>query len=455
MQNLVKNNYQSSFKLLRWFGLLSITIIIGIAVAQALLISNFLTSRTFQREGELSRDFVQNILVADGSLDYLANPNDKVLEERFNNTLEHIKNMHDLLRANIYKPDGTALWSSDPKMIGKRFPGENDELEEALKGEVVINPAHISEWLMEKKEHVGIDPAITYFVECYIPIVQPQTKKIIGVVELYRAPIALTKAIEDGQNQVWLAAFISVLALFGSLFWIVIKADTTIKKQHMRLIETETLAVLGELASSIAHNIRNPLSSIRSSAELALEAPKDDCTEQANDIIHEVDRIGKQISELLNFSAETSQEISSVDLAAILKQCIEQHTTPFERMQQSLIFKNSVLNSQVLADEALLKQVFLSIITNASEAMGTGGSCTVTLMDENEKFACVEIADTGSGIAPEVLGNIFRPFFTTKPKGLGLGLSLSRKIIERFGGSITLNQNNKKGTIVKILLPRD
>jgi two-component system sensor histidine kinase HydH len=452
---LVKNSHESSFKLLRWFGLLSIIVIIGIAVAQALLISNFLSSRIFQREGELSRDFVQNILVADGSLDYLFNPNDEVLAARFKNTIEHIKNMHDLLRANVYKTDGTVLWSSDQEMIGHRFPGENDELEEALKGELVINPAHISEWLLEKKEHVGINPAINYFVECYIPVIHPQSGKIIGVVELYRAPIALTQAIEDGRAQVWIAAIASAIALFGSLFWIVSRADTTIKRQHSRLLETETLAVLGELASSIAHNIRNPLSSIRSSAELALEAPKDDCTEQANDIIHEVDRIGRQISELLNFSAEDSQHSAIVDLKVVLERCISQYIQSFERKHQTLSFNSTATNSKVSADEALLQQVFLSIMSNASEAMEGDGTCTVNLMDEDKNFVCVEIVDTGSGIAPEVLSKIFRPFFTTKPKGLGLGLSLARKIIARFGGTITFLNNNKKGTIVKILLPRN
>jgi two-component system sensor histidine kinase HydH len=450
---MLKNIQDTSFKLLNWFGWLSLFVIIGIAVAQALLLSNFLTSHIFQREGQLSRDFVQNILVADGSLDYLSNPSDPALAARFRNTLDHIKEMHDLLRANIYKTDGTVLWSTNSEMIGRRFPGENDELEDALKGELVINPAHISEWVMEKKEHIGINPAVEYFVECYIPVIQPKTGKVIGVVEFYRAPVALTNAIKDGRNQVWMEAFASVLALFGSLFWIVHRADKVIKRQHLRLIETETLALLGELASSIAHNIRNPLSSIRSAAEVALESPKDDCSEQANDIIHEVDRIGRQISELLNFSNEDSKGSTSVDLKSSLERCVSHHLQSFERRQLTLEFYCSANNTLVLADDTLLQQVFHSILSNAAEAMDGKGRCFVKLINEDNHSVSVEISDTGSGISPEVKSKVFRPFFTTKPKGLGLGLSLAHKIIERFNGKIEFRDNDEKGTIVKITLP--
>ncbi|MCE9549874.1 MAG: hypothetical protein K8R50_02520 [Betaproteobacteria bacterium] len=451
---MLKNNQGNPFKLLHWFGWLSLTVIAGIAIAQALLISTFLSSHIFQREGELSQDFIRNILVADGSLNYLADPDDQDLAAKFSNTDEHNNNMHDLLRANIYKPDGLILWSSDPKMIGQRFPKDNDELEDALKGELVIHPAHISKLTLEKKEHIGISPAIEYFVECYIPIIQPVTGKIIGVVEFYRAPIELTKAIKEGRNQVWLAAIASALILFWSLFWIVRRADKVIKRQHSRLIETETLAVVGELAASIAHNIRNPLSSIRSAAELALESPKENCSEQAKDIILEVDRIGRQISELLNFSVEDTKQATSIDLKATLDHCISHHLHSFEQKQLTLELSSTASHPSVLADDVLLQQVFHCVLSNAAEAMRSGGRCTVKLMDEGSHSVCIEIADTGCGVTPEVKSKIFRPFFTTKPKGLGLGLPLALKIIERFNGTIELRDNPGNGTIVKIVLPR-
>lgn len=363
--------------------------------------------------------------------------------------------MHDLLRANIYKTDGTVIWSSDPQLIGHKFSDENDELEDALNGELVINPAHISEWLLEKKEHVGLDPAIKYFVECYIPVIDPKTNKVIGVVEFYRAPIALTKAIVEGKIQVWFTALASAIVLFLTLYWIVRRADATIKQQHSRLVETETLAVMGELTASVAHNIRNPLSSIRSSAELALESPGDDCAEQAKDIILEVDRIGKQISELLNFSAENTSQPTSIDLVALVERCVSEHQPAFERLRQSLKLSSSIKGRpNVSADSALLQQVFHSLLSNASEAMEAGGVCAVRISDESVDLLSIEIEDGGKGITPEIRDLMFRPFYTTKPKGLGLGLPQARKIIERFGGSIAFLDNPGKGALVKLIFPK-
>lgn len=441
------------FKLMQWFGWLSSVIIIGIAVAHAWMISSFLTHHIFQREGELSRDFVQNILVADGSLDYLANPDDPELAARFANTAKHIQNLTDLLRANVYQADGTVLWSSDAELIGRKFPDENEELEEALQGELVIEAAHISEWLLEKEEHVGLDPDVAYFLECYIPVIDPKSGKTIGIVEFYRAPLALTQAIEQGRKQVWLAALASALALFVALYWIVRRADQTIKHQHERLVQTETLAVVGELTASVAHNIRNPLSSIRSAAELALEMPGEDCAEQARDIVREVDRISQQLTQLLNFSTENTGRLASVDLGTLIDGCIRSHADGFLRDQKHLEFSSNVERSPVLADEALLSQVLHSLISNAAEAMEGGGRCEIRLSEEGGMMR-VDIEDSGPGIAPELMAQVFRPFFTTKPRGLGLGLPQARKIIERFGGTIAFLDNPGKGALVRILIPR-
>ncbi len=451
----MKKNIQSApFRLLRWFGWLSFLAIVAIAVAQATLMQKFLSAHLFQREGELSRDFIQNILVADGSLGHLSNPEDEYLASRFNGTVAHFKNMNDVLRATVYDTHGTVIWSSQDMLIGRKSDEDNDELEEALQGVLVINPAHISEWVMEKKEHIGLDPAIQYFVECYIPVFDPATKKVIGVVEFYKATAAMTEAIEEGKKQVWLLALASAFLLYGSLYWVVRRADRTIKKQYERLVETETLAVVGELTSSIAHNIRNPLSSIRSSAELALESPGENCSEQAKDIVREVDRIGKQITELLNFSAEYSGETVCVDVGKLLDQSVTEHLATFNGRGQELLLSIDVTDPHLTADEVMLKQAVHSLLSNASEAMENRGRCKISLKEGADSGLILEIEDEGRGIPAAVKKQIFRPFFTTKPKGMGLGLPQARKIIQRFGGELQIEDADVQGTIVKIKFPR-
>lgn len=440
------------FHLLRWFAWLSPIVITMIAVANAWLIASFLNNHLFQREGAISRDFVQNILVADGSLDYLARPDDPELARRFANTIDHLAHMRDVLRTNVYGRDRRMVWSSDPHLVGRQF-ADNEELEEALGGELVVHAGRISATSRQKPEHEGLDPAVEFFVESYIPIIRPGMGPVVGVVELYKAPLALTEAIREGRLQVGAAALASALALYLSLFWLIRRADGTIKRQHARLVDSETLAVIGELTSAVAHNIRNPLASIRSAAELSLASPGEDCSEAASDIIREVDRISGRINELLRFSGKERQGSEAVALEPLLHQSVTDHRPLFASRGQTLELAVTAACPVVAADPVLLQQVFQSLLSNAAEAMGPGGTCHLAVDADDANRLRIVVADGGSGIAPEVMHQVFRPFFTTKPRGLGLGLPLARRIVERLGGTLTLD-SSAQGTTVTLILPR-
>lgn len=436
------------FNLLRWFAWLSPVAIGLIALANAWLITSFLNSHLFQREAAISRDFVQNILLSDGSLGYLAHPEDPALKARFSETVKHFANMTDILRTNVYGANRELLWSSDPTLTGQHF-AHNDELDEALMGDLVVHAGHIAS-AREKDEHVGLDPSIHYFVESYIPVLSQG--QVVGVVELYKAPLALTEAIYEARMQVGLAAVASALALYVCLYGLVRRADRMIKQQRSRLLEAETLAMVGELTASVAHNIRNPLSSIRSAAEVVLEFPREDCSEQAGDIIREVDRLSLRINELLRLSGKGAQSPEAVDLGALLGECVKDHEAAFRGRAQSLELRTPPEPLRVQADRALLLQVFISILSNAAEAMPAGGCCRLELDAESGR-ARVRVTDSGCGFDGETGRQIFRPFFTTKPKGLGLGLPLARRIVERFGGSLTIDSQPGTGTTVSISLP--
>jgi signal transduction histidine kinase len=449
---MMVNTPEKPFNLLRWFAWLSPIAIGLIALVNAWLISSFLNNHLFQREAAVSRDFVQNILLSDGSLEYLSSPGDEGLKSRFNNSIEHLSNMRDVLRANVYGADHRVVWSSDNKLIGKRFY-DNDELDEALGGKLVVHAGQIAS-SHGKDEHVGLDPSIRFFVESYIPISRPGDGQVIGVVELYKAPLALTEAIQEGRQQVAVAAGIGALALYVCLFWLIRRADSIIKQQRTQLLEAETLAVVGELTSAVAHNIRNPLSSIRSSAELVLAFPQEDGSERAAEIIREVDRISHRINELLRFSGKNTQQAESVDLVNVLTACVSEHQPAFAGRGQSLRFECALPAAWIVADQALLQQVFHSLLSNAAEAMGAGGECRIRLVPVDDRQVRVDIVDAGCGVPPEASGQVFRPFFTTKPKGLGLGLPLARRIVERFGGSLKLDSQPGVGTMVSIVFPR-
>ncbi len=441
-----------NFNLLRWFAILSPMLIGLIAIGNAVLISSFLSNQLFTREANISRDFVQNIMESDGSIDYLVNPGETEFQSKFAGTVQHLTNMRDILRTNVYGTDRIVLWSTDSGLIGKKF-SENDELDGALAGELVVHAGSIAD-ANDKEEHVGLDAKARFFVESYIPIQNPVNKKVVGVVELYKAPVALTQAIEEGRQQVALAALLSAVLLYLSLYGLVRRADRLIKEQRNRLMEAETMSVVGELTSAVAHNIRNPLSSIRSSAEMILSFPSEDGSEHAREILHEVDRISARILELLRLSGKGGQNLEKLNLGQLLSECLEEHRVTFSNRQQSLSLISEDAECFVLADRSLLLQVFISLLSNASEAMAAGGECNVRLCQTAAQQFQIDICDQGEGIDPQALSQVFRPFFTTKPKGLGLGLPLAKRIVERFGGTLRLDTRSGTGTLVRITLPK-
>jgi two-component system, NtrC family, sensor histidine kinase HydH len=220
------------------------------------------------------------------------------------------------------------------------------------------------------------------------------------------------------------------------------------------LVDAQTMAVIGELTSSVAHNIRNPLSSIRSSAELSLELSQEDCSEQARDIIREVDRISGRITELLRLSGKDQFTVDKVDIEALLQSCVTDHAETFQQRMQTLTLECAGEGFYANTDAALLRQVFHSLLSNASEAMANGGTCRVSLAEDSGGRLKISFADNGEGVPSAAAAELFRPFFTTKPKGLGLGLPFAKRIVERFGGSIELESLAGQGATVNVYLPR-
>jgi two-component system, NtrC family, sensor histidine kinase HydH len=441
------------FNLLRWFSLASLAVIGAIAVVSALWLSDFLSKRMLLREAEFTRDVVQAVLLAEGSYEYFTSRDDPALAERFRGTIDHFAAMQDVLRNNVYARDGTVLWSSDAQLIGRNF-GENDELDDALKGEIVVKSGRITDEARRKPEHVGLNPGSDYFVETYIPVRGPGGREVLGVVEIYKAPVELTKAIAAGQRQIWASAFAGALLMYVTLYWIVWRGNQTIRRQDERLREAETLSAVGELASSVAHNIRNPLASIRTSAELAIDLKGEDCTEQAKDIMSAVDRVEAWMRELLRFTRQEPGPRAPVDVAALVRKCFNDMAREFERHKLAATVADESHGARVNADPALLEHALHSVVANAVEATPEGGRVEGRVARNGGDRIQIRIHDTGPGIAPGDLPHVFRPFYTTKPGGFGLGLAQVRRAVERFGGEVRIDSVPGAGTTVTLELPR-
>lgn len=229
-----------------------------------------------------------------------------------------------------------------------------------------------------------------------------------------------------------------------------------------QLIRAERLASIGELAASVAHEIKNPLAGISGAIQvLADDFPKGDPRREITDqILHQSERMDKTIRDLLNYAQPLYSEPSPVDVNEILDRAsfIALPNPARTRVRVHRDFAAGL--PRTLADGKHLEQALLNLILNAAQAMPEGGDLTLrTALREapeaegGSQFIEATVADTGLGIPPASREKIFSPFYTTRTQGTGLGLSITRKIIEQGGGSISVASEPGKGTIFTVRIP--
>jgi two-component system sensor histidine kinase HydH len=230
---------------------------------------------------------------------------------------------------------------------------------------------------------------------------------------------------------------------------------TEVRHLKKEVARTQRLASLGNLAAGVAHEIRNPLSSIKGFATYFKERYRDNPQDgkTADIMVQEVERLNRVISQLLEFARPMTlekkraslQELIPLSLRLIEGQAREQKIT----IQQEFARETP----DVMIDADKMQQVLLNLYLNALGFMEAGGILTVALSPSSDRRVNIVIADTGTGIDKKELAQIFDPYFTTRPSGTGLGLSIVHKIIEAHGGEINITSTPGEGTTVSILLP--
>ena len=444
---------RASFSLLRRFALASAVVIALIAAGNSYLISSAITRIMLEREGQVSADFVLNVLRADRSIQFFTDSTNADKARQFADSMLHITSIEELERVNVYSASRVVLWSTDRSLIGKQF-GSNPELDAALVGRLVVEGGRRASDAggRAKPEHVGLQGAGEYFFETYIPVSSGPGAVVVGAVELYRSPLKLSEAILSSHGKIWMVAVAGALFLYFTLFGIVGAADLRIREQNEQLRKSETMSMVGEFAAAIAHNIRNPLASIRTTAELA----RDSIAAEAGDferIMQSCDKIEAWVRDLVYFSHLDSSKSSSVDPLPLMENCIEDLRREFRCDTERLRFSALSDTCMVGVDPALLRQVFRVLLVNALQAVGSNGVVKGTIDTSSEKVI-IRVSDNGPGIQPEVMGRLFELFFTTKSNGMGMGLALARRAVERFGGGITASSVPGAGSVFTIELPR-
>ena len=235
------------------------------------------------------------------------------------------------------------------------------------------------------------------------------------------------------------------------------RKEEEMRRFNERLLQTEKLAAIGQLAAGIAHELNTPLASIAGYAEELGEIVKggaDGKIVQYTGVIRAQTERCKAITQsLLNFARKSEIRVQAVDVNSVVREAIDY--LRFKKRAQELRIETDLGEvPRVQVDPGQLLQVFLSILVNAADAIEGGGR--IRVKSRADKDVQVVVADTGSGIPEENLKKVFEPFFTTKEpgQGTGLGLSLSYGIVKQMGGTIDLKSKVGEGTEVTIALPR-
>lgn len=221
-----------------------------------------------------------------------------------------------------------------------------------------------------------------------------------------------------------------------------------------QLSRASRLSALGELSAGLAHEIRNPLGSIRGTAEILQDGmnPADKKYEFFNILLKEVDRLNKVVQDFLQFAHRTPVQGDPLDVNEILEEVLTLVRSELQKMHVNVSMDGGANIPPLPGDQGQLKQAFLNLILNAIQAMPEGGllSLTTTLVDDSIQVCC---SDTGQGIPSENLNRIFNPFFTTRNEGTGLGLAITHRIIQGHGGNIEVANRVGEGTSFTITLP--
>jgi len=472
--NLIKNMPEGKqFRLVKYFALASFVVLVifsfpfSVFISQkakdtltksyenyAIQVGNHLHQQVFNK-------FTRPVSEKYGSIS-LSDPTQYAIMDRIIKETIHGFNI-DVV--NVYTPTGTIGYSTDSRLYGKT-PKETPGYEKALKG-------NHSSGLISRTNDIwglGIDirggekkiRTFIPFMVLFLEKEQVVDSLILGVFELVQDITEQYKSIEKFQYYVFGLSILIMTLIFLTLLFIVHKAEQIIQQRtkeqqemEAQLHLSERLATIGEMVAGVSHEIKNPLGIIQSTAELLGQLPDTDAKQKrlSNVITEETSRLNEKIMEFLDFARPQALDLQECHLEEIIEKNISFLTPELKKKHIHIENNLNGRSFKILADQELLYRAFLNIFINAIQAMEGDGTISVNVSKERDTYR-VEIKDTGSGIPDETLKKIFNPFFTTKQKGSGLGLSIVKKIIEEHQGTLGVESKVNEGTIVSIQLPR-
>jgi signal transduction histidine kinase/DNA-binding response OmpR family regulator len=282
--------------------------------------------------------------------------------------------------------------------------------------------------------HLVSDVGRSYSFECFLA---PEHGRAIPV-----RVSTTTVALDEHRGS-------TVIAIFEDL--------TSQKQMEEALRRADRLRSLGELSAGVAHEIRNPLTGIATTAQVLREKLAGDAGKEKyiRVILEEIARLDEIIKNLLNFARPAVPNPTELALSGVVEDALGLLVDRARERGVNLHFESRLADDRCLLDRDQIKQVILNVVLNGIQACAAGGTASVFLREATDPaYVEIELADTGTGVADEIADKLYDPFFTTRPEGTGMGLSISRKIVESHGGRIYHRSTAGVGTSFFVELPR-
>ncbi len=224
-------------------------------------------------------------------------------------------------------------------------------------------------------------------------------------------------------------------------------------RAQSEITQSEKLAALGFLAAGMAHEIRNPLNSISLFTQLLTQSNEDpENMEYLSKILKEVDRIDGIIRRLVDAANRTRLVVDDIRIDHVVKEALEIFTPQIEARRIQVLFKSPATVLPIKADRNELEQIFTNLMMNAIEELPYGGTLSIVITSD-ENMIHARVSDNAGGIAQENIEEIFKPFFSTKTRGTGIGLPVARRIARLYHGDVSIEQTSEKGTTFLVTIP--
>ena len=348
---------------------------------------------------------------------------------------------YSLANIALIREDGITLLSLKPDLYP---PGElylywqmdYEEIISALEGRTAATDLYRA-------------PDGSYLKAGYAPV--PRASGRAETIVAVEASVDFLKGLRELRAVLYTATAISLAGIV--LFtWFVVKATQSLVQARESLLHSESLATMGRMAAGIAHEIRNPLFIIQSSAERLRKLHPEDSKDIDTFIIEEIARLDGILRDYLLIARNEPAPRGPLDLVLTLERSVRLMAESLEDTDIEIVTDIPLAEAPLRGEEKRLQQSFINILLNALQALGSSGRIKVSMAKEGKNYRII-FEDDGPGIEEKDIEKVFEPFYTTKPAGSGLGLAIVKRVIDDHGGTIAVESSVGIGTRIIVTLP--